>query len=176
MVVNVSDSIERLNVAKKILSMPEDTASWSSGDWKFLHNKKAFLDVGWGQETSETARRWNLMFEDTYAIEVTQRRQENYPGCAETIVFMGRDIYIGYEPSRNDAFYALLAINLLTKPDIEIRLVRASIGNSDLNFLPLFENQWEMLRKEFGDSKVEGAFAVVPSDFPGFEKIISVPR
>lgn len=168
----MSEGHVQLELVRKLMSLPADRREWSPDDWKLLRNRKAFISVESGQETSETVSQWNGLVPADFAIKATGRSTEKSPGFTDEITFIDRRLDAPYEATRDDAFVAPLTINELTKPEVETRLCRSSIGNSDLSFLPLRGSLWGELRTEFGDVEIDRHFARLPETFAAFEALL----
>lgn len=65
----MSEGHVQLELVRKLMSLPADRREWSPDDWKLLRNRKAFISVESGQETSETVSQWNGLCHQGHGAE-----------------------------------------------------------------------------------------------------------
>jgi len=94
-------------------------------------------------------------------------------GWASTLLCNGRSSQALYLGSREDCLLDTLALNSVAKPDIELRLCKDSIGNSDLWYVPLRPTEWKDLERQYGAGVVSQRFIPLPETLDAFVELLT---
>lgn len=133
-----------------------------------MRDPEAFVSVDFGQEPEVTVENWNQVVGPNWTVTATSEDASTPGGWATTLVCNGRSAQALYLGSRHDCLLDVLALNSVGKPDIELRLCRDSIGNSDLCYLPLPATEWDNLETRYGKEQVFQRFAPLPETLDAF--------
>lgn len=152
------------------MALPQDRKTWDKQAWRTLRNHEVFVCVDFGQEPETTVDNWNRVVEPIWAVTATTEHASTPAGYTTKLVCNGRSSQVLYEGSRHDCILDVLALNSVAKADIELRICKDSIGNSDLCFLPLTPNEWRDLETTYGEEFVSRRFARLPATLDAFLK------
>lgn len=164
----------KIEAVHAFMALPPRThCHWSRKEWDILRNPEAFVCVEYGQEPESTVENWNHVVEPAWAVTATSENASTPGGWATTLVCNGRSAQALYLGSRDDCLLDALALNSVAKPDMELRLCKDSVGNSDLWYLPLTPTQWEDLETHYGAEQVSQRFAPLPDTLDAFVKLLA---
>ncbi|MFM0478832.1 hypothetical protein PQR29_14630 [Paraburkholderia strydomiana] len=158
----------KLDIVHRFLALPSKHSRWRGEDWQLLRHSNAFLSVDWGLETDEIVNQWNHLLGFDHMISLRA------PDAALTVRldYKGHTRDFSYRASREDCFIAVLAITRLTNAEIDTRLCKDSLGNSDLCFLPLLHAEWNQLEETYGTALLDQRFAKLPANVDDFLELL----
>jgi len=155
------------------MDLPRDRKMWGRDGWRILRNNKAFVEVEAGQEPEITVENWNRVVEPIWAVTGTTEGASTPAGYVTTYQCNGRSSRALYAGSRDDYLIDVLALSSVAKPDLDLRICKDSIGNSDHWYLPLTPEQWVDLELRHGADLVSWRFAQLPATLEAFIKLLS---
>ena len=153
-----------------MLLPPRNPGSWDKAAWKVLRNPEVYVCVEFGQETETTVDNWNRLVTPAFAITAKAEHASTPAGYTHTLTCNGRSAQVPYAGSREDCLIAVLALYAVGRPDIDLRLCKDSVGNSDLWFLPLEPTDWKALETKYSPPLVDGRFERLPNTLSEFIK------
>ena len=154
------------------MGLPRDPKSWGREGWQVLRNDKAFVEVEAGQEPETTVENWNRVVGPAWAVTGTTENASP-GGYLTTYQCNGRSTQALYVGSRDDSLIDVLALSAVAKPDLELRILKDSIGNSDLWYLPLTPGEWADMEARYGAELVSWRFAPIPATLEAFIKLLA---
>lgn len=146
---------------------------WSKREWNMFRNPEAFLCVEFGQEPEITVENWNRIVGPAFYVTFESENASTPGGWASTLLCNGRSSQALYLGSREDCLLDTLALNSVAKPDIELRLCKDSIGNSDLWYVPLRPTEWKDLERQYGAGVVSQRFIPLPETLDAFVELLT---
>ncbi|MDE1144396.1 hypothetical protein [Paraburkholderia tropica] len=154
----------KLDIVRSLLALPSERGRWRAEDWQLLRHRDAFLTVDWGLDTEEIVGQWNHLLDPEHMISLPA------PVAALTVrlSYKGHTSDVTYRASREDCFIVVVAIAQLANAEIDTRLCRDSLGNSDLCFLPLLRAEWSQLEEAYGTAALDQRFAQLPTNIDAF--------
>ena len=156
-----------------LMGLPRDRATWGREGWRILRNEMAFLEVEAGQEPEITVENWNRVVEPIWAVTGTTEDASTPAGYVTTYRCNGRSTQALYAGTRDDYLIDTLALSSVAMPDLELRILKDSMGNSDLWYLPLTPEQWADLESRYGADLVSWRFAPLPVTLEAFLKLLA---
>jgi hypothetical protein len=84
------------------------------------------------------------------------------------IRYRGRTADVPLAFDHEDNLRTVYTLSQLTREDLEFRLCRDTVGNSEHAFLMLPPGQWRELEREFGPAAVAGAFLALSANWEDF--------
>lgn len=163
--------MERIEAARAVLHASADRSAWPRDLERLIRKEGVFLNVDFGQEPEDTLRLWREIVGDDGALEV--EIGDGPEGHTETLRYKGATAKTPLIYDRVDSMLTVLTLAQLVRGDVEIRLVRATIGDSTLAFLPLPAAQWTTLEQEHGAPLVRAAFSPLPATLADFDALIA---
>ena len=164
----------REDAIRALMALPLDQRAWPKGAANTMRVREAFISIDSGQELQETIENWNRVVDPRWAVKATTENVPTPGGYKSTLVCNGRFREVFYEGSRADCLLDALALNAVARPDIELRLLKDSAGNSDLCYLPLAPNEWTDVETTYGNELVSLKFEPLPSTLGEFELTLAV--
>ncbi|MEX3842339.1 hypothetical protein [Paraburkholderia sp. BR10882] len=159
----------KLDIVSRLLALPSEHGRWRSEDWQLLRNRDAFLTVDRGLDTEEIVGQWNHLLDPEHMISLPA------PVAALTVrlSYKGHTSDVSYRASQEDCFIVVVAIAQLANAEIDTRLCRDSLGNSDLCFLPLLHTDWSQLEEANGTAALDQRFAKLPTNIDDFLELLA---
>jgi hypothetical protein len=159
----------KLDIVRRFLALPSERDGWRAEDWQLLRHSDAFLTVDWGLDTEEIVGQWNHLLGPDHRISLPAP----VSALSFSLSYKGHTSDVLYRASREDCFIVVVAIAQLTHAEIDTRLCRDSLENSDLCFLPLPHAEWRQLDKTYGTAALDQRFAKVPANIDDFLALLT---
>jgi len=156
-----------------LMGLPRDRTTWGREGWRILRNDQAFVEVEAGQEPEITVENWNRVVGPIWAVAGTTQEASTPAGYVTRYECNGRSTQALYAGTRDDYLIDALALSSVAKPDLELRICKDSIGNSDLWYLPLTPQEWTDLEAQYGADLVSFRFAPLPATLEAFINLLA---
>jgi hypothetical protein len=156
-----------IDVARGYLRLADDVDAWDPEDWSWI--RRTSMSVDWGLGAASIVAEWNRLVPSELAVTARRESTEDAPGFTDRLASGNSSVTVPYVRSPDYCMRVTLALNGLVGDRAELRLVRASTGNSDWCYLPLRPADWDMLEAEGGRDLVEARFQRLPDTWEALE-------